>query len=198
MKSFGNIDLQNNFLLNPVLKEVENYPASPKVGQFIFKNKRVMICVEIASGLPIWAPLTVVLNTHIHEQTTAATTWTIPHGLNASAVMAQIVDVDGKHVIPDEIQCTYNQVVVTFYSAMTGRAVLMLGNDDGLARVNPSFEASFENLSVWVVNHILGYNPLVRVFVGMQEVQPASIVHNSLNQLTVTFSTPQSGQVRCI
>lgn len=198
MKSYGNIDLQNNFLLNPVLKEVENFPTSPKVGHFIFKDKRVMICVEVANGLPVWAPLTAMINTHIHDQNAAATTWTILHKLNASMVLTQVVGMDGKHIIPDEIICTYNQVVLTFYEAVAGRAVLMIGNEEGLGRSNPSFEASFEDSSSWVVNHMLGYNPVIRVFVGLQEVQPSSITHNSLNRATITFSSPQSGTVRCI
>lgn len=198
MKSLGNLDLQNNMLLNPVLKQVENFPETPKVGHFIFKGQRVMICIEVADGLPVWAPLTAPLNTHIHDQPVASNTWTIAHNLNTSHVIAQVVGTDGKHVIPDEVQCNFNETIITFATNQAGRAVLMIGNEDGAPRDNYSFEQDFTESDTWVVSHMLGYNPLIRVFVGNQEVQPASITHNDLNTATVTFSTPQSGYVRCV
>lgn len=198
MKSLGNIDLQDNMLLNPVLKQVENFPEVPKVGHFIFKGQRVMICIEVADGLPVWAPLTAPLNTHIHDQPVASNTWTIPHKLNTSHVIAQVVGTDGKHVIPDEVQCNFNETIITFATNQAGRAVLMIGNEDGSPRDNYAFEQDFTDSNTWTVNHMLGYNPLIRVFVGNQEVQPASITHNDLNTTTVTFSTPQTGYVRCV
>ena len=198
MKSLGNIDLQNNLLMNTVLEQVENFPASPKVGHFIFKSQRVMICIALSDGLPIWAPLTAALNTHIHEQGTAASTWTINHQLNTSVVLAQVIDNNGKHIIPDEITCNFNQTVITFYEQVAGKAVLMIGEEEGNSRNDTNFEASFTNSDTWVVNHVLGYEPIIRVFVGNQEVQPASITHDSLNQATITFSSPQTGYVRCV
>ena len=199
MKSLGNIDLQNNMLLNTVLEQTENFPAEPKVGQFIFKGQRVMICIEVAEGLPVWAPLSAPLNTFIHDQALAATTWTVDHNLNTSHVIAQVVDTNGKHVIPDEVQCNFNQTIVTFAQAETGRLVLMIGNEDGVPRNNYSYEQEFATESTtWVVSHMLGYNPLIRVFVGNQEVQPLSIVHDDLNNATVTFTNPQTGYVRAV
>lgn len=198
MKALGNIDLQNNMLLNPVLKQVENFPEQPKVGHFIFKGQRVMICIEVEEGLPVWAPLTAPLNTYIHDQPVASTTWTIPHDLNSSHVIVQVVGTDGRHVIPDEVQCNFNETIITFSTNQAGRAVLMIGNKDGVPRDMHSFEQDFVEQTSWVVSHMLGYNPLVRVFVGNQEVQPLSIVHNDLNTATVTFTNPQSGYVRCV
>jgi len=199
MKAFGNIDLQSNMLMNATLESVEAFPAISKVGQLIFKGQRVMICIEIEEGLPIWAPLSAPLNTFIHDQAVASSTWTVDHTLNSSHVIAQVIDTDGKHVIPDEVQCNYNQTVITFANNQAGRLVLMVGNEHGSPRINYSYEQAFTSASAsWVVNHMLGYNPLLRTFVGNQEVQPLSIVHDDLNTATVTFTNPQIGIVRAV
>ena len=113
MKLKGNLDLGSNLLLNPVLDQVEQFPESPKVGQLIFKAQRVMVCLELDAGLPIWAPLTAPLNTFIHDQPVAQMTWTIDHNLNASAVIVQVVGADGKHVIPDDVEYLHNQTIIT-------------------------------------------------------------------------------------
>lgn len=199
MKALGNIDLQNNLLLNTVLEQADDFPAEPKVGALIFKGQRVMICIEVVDDLPVWVPLSAPLNTFIHEQSLPATTWTVDHNLNTSHVIAQVVGTDGKHVIPDEVQCNFNQTIVSFASEESGRLVLMLGNADGVPRNNYAYEQEFFTESTeWVVSHMLGYNPIIRVFVNNQEVQPASIVHNDLNNTTITFSSPHVGYVRAI
>lgn len=199
MKSLGNIDLGQNALLNPSLQAVANFPDVPVVGEFIFKDQRVLICIEIDNGLPVWVPMTAQLNTHVHDQGVAATTWTIDHSLNSASAVVTVIGTDGKHIIPDEITNNYNQTVITFNENQAGRAVLMMGQEEGYPRANYSYTQEFAAASTsWVVTHALGYNPIIRVFVGNQEVQPLSIVHDNLNQTTVTFSTAQTGYVRAI
>lgn len=198
MKHNGDIDLQNNLLRNVRLDHVENFPPSPQVGSFIFKDKRVMICVELESGLPFWLPLTAQRDTFKFTQSVAATTWTIDHDLNTATTIVNIIGADGKHVNPDEITQTYNQTIVTFLVAQAGRAILVSGQEDGYDPSPTAFEQSFTNVDTVVVNHMLGEEPIIRVFIDNHEVQPLSIVHNSANQATVTFSTPRTGKVRCI
>jgi hypothetical protein len=198
MKSLGKFDLDQNQLQNFALESVINYPAVPVVGQVIFKDKRVMLCIEISEGIPAWAPLTGELNTHIHDQSVAATTWTIDHTLNSSSCLVQVMGTDGKHLIPDDVTQTHNQTVITFTENQAGRAILMLGSEDGVPRADFAYEQEFTASSTWIVTHALGYNPAIRVFIGNQEVQPLSIVHDSTNQATVTFSTPQTGSIRAI
>lgn len=198
MKVHGSLDLLQNPLLNVALQQVENFPETPKVGSFIFKAQRVMICVEMDNGLPIWAPLTSPLNTHIHDQAEPAVTWVIEHALNTASAIVQIVGSDGKFVVPDEVDFEFNRATVTFYEAQAGRAVLMLGNEGGSPRETYVYEQEYANSAVWVVNHMLGYEPLIRVFMGNQEIQPQSITHNDINTTTVTFSQERSGLVRCI
>lgn len=199
MKVHGNLDLLNNLLLNPVLDQQENFPVEPKVGQFIFKGQRVMICIELDAGLPIWVPLTPPMNTFVHDQATGSTMWEIDHNLNTSHLIAQVIGNDGKHIIPDEVQCDFNKTTIYFSKAQSGRAVLMIGNTDGVPRANYTYEETFESPSaIWEVNHLLGQEPLIRVFVGNQEVQPLSIHHQDQNTAIVTFSSPRTGFVRCL
>jgi hypothetical protein len=49
--------------------------------------------------------------------------------------------------------------------------------------------------AVWVVVHGLGRHPSTTVIDSGGNVVEAAIAHNSLNQLTITFSTPISGTV---
>lgn len=198
MKHHGSIDLQHNELRNVTLEPAANFPLVPKLGSFLFKDKRVLICVE-ETGLPVWVPLTQTLNTVQHAQAVATDTWTIPHQLNSADVMVQVFDQDGKVIIPDNIDCSkVNETTVTFSSAQGGRAILMLGDINGTPRQTTTYEQTFNSVDTVVVTHGIGTEPAIRVFVGGQEVQPASIVHNSNVQTTVTFNNPQSGIVRCL
>lgn len=199
MRALGNIDLVQNLIQNPVLETVTNFPASPKAGQFIFKEKRVLMCVELDNGIPVWVPMTNELNTHVHDQSLAGTTWTINHSLETASAFVQVLNTSNQHIIPDEVTQTYNQTVLTFTTAQAGKAILMLGNTEGHPRSNIAFEQDFDSASTtWVVTHGLGYNPIIRVFIGNSEVQPQSIAHDTVNQATITFSNPQTGKVRCI
>lgn len=197
MKTNG-LDMQGNYLENFAFKEVVNFPEVPRVGTTIFKDKRVMLCIQI-TGVPIWVPLTAQLNTYIHDQPVADTTWTIDHDLNSSNTIVQVIGADGKHLIPNEVTQTMEQTVITFLQPQAGRAILMIGQEEGYARPDYSYTQEFDEASTtWVVNHGLGRNPMIRAFIGNNEVQPLSVVHNSLNQTTVTFSTPQTGIIRAI
>jgi len=60
-------------------------------------------------------------------------------------------------------------------------------------------ETSFTNQTTVVVNHNLNAYPQVQVIDNNNAVIiPNSIVHNSTNQLTITFASPESGTVICI
>lgn len=198
MKTHGNLDLLGNFLENITLSPEANFPTNPKVGSFIFKDQRVMICIEINNGVPVWIPLTQQMDTHIHEQGVESTTWTIDHSLNTSVVITQIIQDDGSHFIPDDISSTFNQTVVTFAIPVKGKAILMIGDEYGSPRPNYAYEQTFTNSTSITVSHGLGYSPLLRVFVNGFEVQPASITNNDTNTATVTFSSAKSGIVRAI
>ena len=199
MKVKGQLDLQGNELANVTLPSLASFPADATAGRFIFKDKRVMVCVEVSGGIPVWVPLTQEIATYVHTQSVLSSTWVINHNFNSAIAMVQVLDENNLHVIPNEIDCSVeNQVTITFGQTMQGKAIIMLGAMDGTAKPDFAYEESFSSSTTWVVNHGLGYNPELRIYINGSEVQPQSITHNSTTQATITFSTAQAGIVKAI
>lgn len=200
MKFFGHANLQQNELQNAVLPIESAFPVSPKVGQIAFVNSTVYICVSLANSLPVWVPMTREITAFTHNQNTDSATWLINHGLNTTSVQVQVFDTSSRVVIPDEVEVlTPDLVQVTLNVPAQGRAVVLTGHFDGNVKPTYSYTHYQTNASTsWVINHGLGYNPILRVFIGNQEVQPSSITHDSVNQVTITFSTAQVGYARLI
>lgn len=199
MKYYGDIDLNFNQLISAVLPTDLDFPATPVAGMLLFKNKKVYICAEIVSGLPVWIPMTQEIDSYIHTQTSADTAWTIPHNMNVATVFVQVYDTNGLMLIPDYVDTSvFNTVTVMFSAAQAGKAIVMLGSLSGAPKDIIAFTADFTNETVWVVNHGLGYFPEINCYVGGELVQPVSIVNNSTTQATVTFSSPETGTVRCV
>lgn len=200
MKFFGHANLLQNELQQAVIPLELAFPPIPKVGQIAFVNKVLYICVSVTDSLPVWVPLTRELTMYTHSQSAASTTWTIPHELNTTGIQVQVFDDSDKLIIPDDvIVSTANEAIVEFNVPVRGRAVVLTGHSDGLTR--PTYSFMFyqtEPSSNWLVQHNLGREPIVRVFIGNQEVQPASITHNTTNQLTINFNAPVTGIVKLI
>jgi hypothetical protein len=198
MKFYGDANLQQNELQNAVLSTLSAFPANPKQGQVAFVNSTVYICVSIANNLPVWVPLTREITAYTHTQSSGATVWNINHKLNTTSVNVQVYDNASQVLIPDTITTVdANNVQIVFNYALAGRAVVVTGHFDGL--VKPTYAYTYYQstaATTWVIAHNLGYNPVVRVFIGNNEVQPASITHDSVNQTTITFSTAQAGYAR--
>ena len=193
-------------------------PGSIRQGRLAFFNSRVWIAVELVQdGSPAstevatWIPLTNEINAYVHTQAVAATSWSVTHNLDSGTPAVQIYDENNLMVIPDEIEPTGNNTLtITFNAAVTGRAIVLAGDFEGVSRGdNPQAQAFEHTQSVaadtWVIAHGLGYYPIVRVFipttgspVGDQEILPASIVHNSVMQVTITFSGNQTGRARLV
>lgn len=182
-----------------------------KQGRLAFFNSRVWIAVQITSGVATWVPLTNEINAYVHVQAVAATTWTINHNLTSGTPVVSVYDENNLQVIPDEIEPTsQNQVVVYFNAAVTGRAIVLTGDFEGVDRGDNPQQYALEHTQsaasdTWVVSHGFGYYPLVRVFTQngaspdeLEEILPASVVHNSLQQVTITFSTPRTGITRLV
>jgi hypothetical protein len=200
MKFYGDANLQQNELQNAVLPIETAFPASPKVGQIAFVNSIVYICVSLGSSLPVWVPMTREITAFTHNQSVSSDTWTIEHSLNTTSVQVQIFDGSNRVLIPDEVEVlTPNTVQVSLSTAITGRAVVLTGHFDGNVKPTYSYTHYQSPASTsWVIVHGLGYNPIARVFIGNQEVQPQSITHDSTNQVTITFATAQVGYARLI
>lgn len=199
MRHLGNIDLTKNQLQNAALQTLTTFPTTPVVGQLAFVNSIVFICVT-AGSLPVWVPLTREITAYTHTQEAASVLWNVTHSLNTTSVNVQVFDGNNKVVLPSEVTTTGpNTLTIDFGSTQAGRAVVVTGHFDG--NVKPTYAYThYQSVAdtSWSITHNLGYNPIIRVFIGTNEVQPSTIVHNSTNQVTVTFSTPQVGYVRMI
>lgn len=199
MRHAGNIDMQNNMLKNVVFEQLSGYPNNPKIGSFALIEKRLMTCVEFTDGAPLWIPLSQELDTHVHSQDVDSDTWIINHNLGTSTVMVQAFDVNNKVILPDEIDLSVKDTaVITFAVPISGRAIIMMGNFIGLAKPETRFDQSFTSNATWVVNHGLGYEPVIRIIKDGLEIQPLSILHDSTTTATITFTNPQSGKVICV
>ena len=200
MKFFGHADLQKNQIQQAALQTTTFFPTSPVVGQIGFVNSIVYICTSIANDLPVWVPLTREITAYTHTQSSASATWTVNHGLNTTSASVQVFDSSNRVIIPNEIEIiSASTVSISLGTAITGRAVAVTGHFDGSTQPAYSYtHYQSEASTSWVIVHGLGYNPIVRVIIGDQEVQPASITFNNANQLTITFSTAQAGYSQLI
>jgi hypothetical protein len=200
MKFYGHANLQQNELQNAALSTVTAFPPDAKVGQVAFVNKRVYICVQVDPAPPIWVPLTQEITAHKHTQETSALTWTVTHNLNTTAVSVQAFGTDNRVLIPDEIDAVSNNVVsISFNTPLSGRATVLSGHETGEAK--PTYALTYyQNTAstTWTIVHNLGYNPILRVFIGLNEVQPNTIAHPDTNTTVITFSTAQVGYARLI
>ena len=203
MKSYGNINMLQNQIRNPAVQQVSNFPTTPVLGELVFKDKRFYIAVELITGIATWVPLTNEIDTYVHNQETASSTWTITHNLNTGTPGVQVYDQDTNiQLIADEIEIiSNNEVEIRFGSALAGRAVVfwgaLAGNGGDPSQINYTHTQS-TLATTWTVNHNLGYHPIVRVFVGNEEIQPASIVHDSVFKTTITFSEAKTGIARFV
>lgn len=199
MRLNGNLDLQGNTLKNVALEPVDTWPLEPKPGTFIFKGRRIYVCLEVADGVPVWLPMSSDLQMHVHDQFVAASVWKVDHQLNTTGCIVQVLSGDNKAIQFDEVDFSFNHVDIMFAEPQAGRAILIMGATEGLPRPLTAYEQTFDNEQVWVINHNLGYTPIIRCFVGNREVQPVSLTFSDDNKsATATFNSPLSGRVRCV
>lgn len=200
MKYYGDIQLNQNEIQQAVLQTEFQWPTNPKVGQIAFINSVVYICIQITDNVPVWIPLTNTVSIYVHVQDVAASTWNITHTLNTAFVLVQIFDGNNQMVIPNNITVNgSSSVTVDFTSAAAGRAVIVTGSLDGAQQ--PVYALEWNQTtpaSNWVINHNLGYQPIVRVFSNNYEIQPSSIFFNSMTQLTISFTQPEIGIAKLI
>lgn len=199
MRINGHLDLGGNYLKNVALEPVDTWPLEPKPGTFIFKAKRIYLCLEVQDGVPAWLPMSTELQTHVHDQFVAASTWEIDHRLQTAGCIVQVLSGDNKAIEFDEVDFQFNRATIQFAEPQAGRAILVMGSPEGIPRPVVAYEQAYTDSQTWFVNHQLGYMPIIRCFSGNMEVQPTSIVHNENNlSALVSFNSPMSGKVRCI
>ena len=200
MKFYGHANLQKNQLQNPSLESVPSFPVNPAVGQIAFINRVVYICVQNDPPPPVWIPLTNEITAYTHTQEVPSLQWSVIHNLNTTSVNVQIFNGSSEVIIPDAVIVTGpNSATVSFSSLQAGRAVVVTGHFDGL--IKPTYAYTFyqsEAQTTWTINHNLGYLPIVRVFIGNEEVQPDSISHPNTSTTVIVFTTPQVGYAKLL
>jgi len=200
MDYHGNINLLDNEMQRMVLSQESSFPQTPTPGRILFTNKRLYFCVEIVAGVPAWIPLTNEISTYVHEQGAASQVWNVSHNLGTTTPIVQVYDNEQKLIITDDIEVIdNNNVTVSLGAAAAGRAVVMFGSITGSEKQD--FSATIFQTTpsdTWVLSHNLGYFPVVRVFVGNEELQPQSIVHDTMFQTTISFNTLLVGVARFI
>ncbi len=204
MKVKGNLNLLGNLLQNANLEVSKNWPATdPGVGRLLLKeegtgNYRFYISAGLQNGARAWIPLSQELSMYVHDQGTAASTWTINHPLQASSVIVQVMNTSNEIILTDSIKFAFNKATVEFTQPQAGRAILIATSLEGVMRPNVAYTNDYTAQATWTVNHMLGYEPIVRCFIGNQEVQPLSITHTDANTAVVQWSAPQAGRVKCL
>jgi hypothetical protein len=227
MEIYGDLDFKDvGQLISAALKpeNPEQFPdlaagfaaGTIKQGRFAFFNNRVWIAVALtADGSPsqevaTWIPITNEITAYTHIQANTSTQWTVPHNLQEGTPVVQVYDANNEMVIPVEIiPVDANNVTIDFNVAVSGRAIILTGNYEGTSRSDGAQQFAFEHeqtvaSTTWVIGHGLGYYPIVRVFtpsgspIATEEILPASIVHDSVMQVTITFSTARTGTARLV
>lgn len=227
MEIYGDLDFKDvGQLIAAALKpeDVAQFPdiaagfaaGTIKQGRFAFFNSRVWIAVALTvDGSPsqevaTWIPITNEITAYTHIQAVAALQWNITHNLQEGTPVVQVYDSTGEMVIPVEIvPIDANNVRVDFNVPVAGRAIVLTGQYEGTSRSDGTQQFAVQHevteaSDTWVIGHGLGYYPIVRVFVpngspaAVEEILPASVVHNDLNQVTITFSSAHTGFVRLV
>lgn len=201
MDFYGNIDLLNKGYLQQASLDTEgDFPANPQVGRIAFVNQVVYACVQISNGIPIWVPLTNEVGTYVFNQSTAATTWNITHPLNTTFVLVQTFDGNNKMFIPSNVQINSpTSITISCGQPQAGTATIVAGSLSG--NQAPIYSYTYQQTtpqSTWTIVHNLGYIPIVRVFIGTEEVQPASVSFPNNNTVVIAFATAQMGTVKLI
>lgn len=199
MKHNGSIDLGSaGYVSRLAVKQSLEIPVDVKVGEFLFMNRRVMMCVDLDDA-PVLLPLTQELDIFRFDTGTPALEWVINHPLNSARVFVQLFDETGKVINADDIDCsTKNKVVVKWATPQAGTALLMLGETIGTSKIDYAYTQDFTNTATWTVTHNLGYRPQISCVVGNYIEQPLNIDQSDLNTTVITWSSAKTGTARCV
>jgi hypothetical protein len=154
-------------------------------------------------GTPTPEPSSSSLIGFTYIQNIAKRTWTMTHGKNTENVFLQVYNKNGDFIIPNSIHTTLNSIIATFNEPCQGyaQAVLFLSNNyinlpNNNVPITEFVQTSPSNM--WIIEHYLGYNPITRIYVDNILIQPESIIHDSLNKVSIIFDRPLVGLVRFI
>ena len=158
-----------------VVQSDSNFPVTPIVGRVVFKDQKLYMCVAINNNIPVWLPLTNKIDTYVHTEAVAATTWTVTHDLNTTIPLLQVYNAAGEMLIPDSVTpLNNNEMTVTFSTAIAGTAVVLFGDlmpTSGLGLLEPG-------IPTWVVDVSLATYDTKSLLISSQTLSPKGMVFN--------------------
>jgi hypothetical protein len=133
---------------------------------------------------------------YLHEQSSAATTWTISHNFDYQYVNVDVYDGNDQIVIPTSITATdSNTITLTFGSAVSGNAIVSTGGQ-AIDERGKNFIHTQSTPSVnWRVTHSIGDQyPSVTVYDSDDNVIiPEQISATDGSKMDITFTEAVSG-----
>lgn len=213
MQIYGDLDFQSvNEIQRSKLGVETSLISNPEVGRLAFVDSRVYICIEATT--PIWVTITNVISSYVHTQNVSSETWNVEHNLNSGTPIVMVYDDQPDYIIPADIVPVDNnnlQVLFSSGNGTAGKAIVTTGGESnffGLTSADSALlttaQQTYEHTqsvgsSSWVVQHGLGFYPVVSVFTASNvEILPAEVIHNSKFTTTINFSSNQTGRARFI
>lgn len=126
-------------------------------------------------------------------------TGTFPSGSSGEVIDVAVFDMAGNFTltgVPNGYPCALIYVLKIAQADM-GNLDLSKVIEFWEPKVINDFEKEFLIASTsWVVNHDLGKEPDVTILNSLNEEIVGALVHNTINQFTVTFNTAKTGKVK--
>jgi hypothetical protein len=201
MKFLGKINLMGNTVKNMTIDSDDQGIEFPGEGRLVRKNGRLLLGVAYIDGSTqgiAYVPMLQEKNTHLHDQTVPSVEWIITHNMNSTRLAVQVWP-EGEVGTAEKIEAIDADTVrVTFSIPVTGTATVIVGNIDGLPKPDIRFEQAVVDQTSVMINHGLGYEPIIRVLnEGGLELLNYSVTHPTVNSSMLTFTDQTSATVYC-
>ncbi len=133
---------------------------------------------------------------YLHEQSSAATTWTISHNFEYQYVNVDVYDGNDQIVIPTSVTATDgNTLTLTFSSPVSGNAIISTGGQAIDERGKNVVHNQSSAATNWRVTHSIGEQyPAVTVYDDTDSVIiPQQIKASDGSKMEIIFAEPVSG-----
>ena len=124
----SNLAVSNNSSLR--VSAVNEFPASPEVGELAFKSGILWIYSQAGGGSLTWYPLTNIQNSYTHVQASPSSTWNVAHNLNSTNYVYQVYDNSGDMVVVNIVNIDADNATITFGEPVAGTAVIVADADN--------------------------------------------------------------------
>lgn len=144
MKVLGNFDLDFSNLQDVLIDSYASLPTPAKAGMLarLSTDNTLYFCSSIdGTNNPVWVPLSNEYQYDVFTQSTASTTWTIPHStyIVSSAKAVRVYNTSNVEVTPLSVNVSNPyQTVITLSASMIGSAII-LKQGDGIDSNNAKY-----------------------------------------------------------